>query len=103
MDTLDDICNAWEQIRAISEEHDRKIKPFKDIKMSEQESTKEILTVLPPEKASALIAALVDVTELVQSIPHEDAVKQLAKVNENIARLQKIRDNLHKALDGVVT
>ena len=101
-DTLDGVCTAWEQILAILEEHDKRTKPFKGVTMSEQEATKEILTVLPPEKASALIAAFTDTSELAQNVPPEEAVKQLDTIKTNMANLQKIRDNLHKALDGVV-
>ena len=99
-DTLDDICDALEQVNRIFNEHEKKIKPFED--MPKQEATKEILTALPPKKASALIAALTDINDLAQSISPEDTQKQFAIINENINNLQNIRDNLHKALDGVV-
>ena len=102
-DSLDDICNTWERALAILDEHDKKMEPFKNIKLSDQDTAKEILTVLSPEKASALIAAFMDASELAQSLPQEEVVKQLAQVNKNMASLQKIRDNLHKALDGVVS
>ena len=101
-DSLDDICSMWERALAILEEHDKKMEPYKNIELSDQDAAKDILTALSPEKASALIAALTDVSKLTQSLPQEDAVKQLAQVNENMAGLQNIRDNLHKALDGVV-
>ena len=101
-DSLDDICKTGDLAFTILEKHERNMKPFKDIKLSEQDTAKEILTGLPPEKASALIAAITDAVELAESLSPEDAEKQLDKMKEGMANLQKIRDNLHKALDGVV-
>lgn len=101
-DSLDDVCKTGERAFAIIEEHERKMEPFKDIKLDEGDVTKEILTALSPEKASALVVAITDATKLTQSFPLEDAEKQLANMKEGMANLQKIRDNLHKALDGVV-
>lgn len=85
------------------EEYDQKMEPFEDIDISkEDDATKEILTTLPSEKAAALIAAITDMEKLDQSFSSEDATKQLAKIKGGMDNLQKIRDNLHKALDGAV-
>ena len=100
-DSLDDICKTGERTFSILEEYEQKMKPFENMKQDEQE-IKEILTALPPEKAAALIAAITDADKLVQSLPSEDAKKQLDKVKKSMVSLQEIRNNLHKALDGVV-
>ena len=84
------------------EEYEQKMKLFENMKQDEQGEIKEILTALPPEKAAALIAAITDADKLAQSFPSEDAKKQLAKVKKSMVSLQKIRNNLHRALDGVV-
>lgn len=103
-DSLDDICKTWEQMFVIIEKYNQKMEPFKDMELfKEEDVTKKILTTLPSEKAAALIAAITDMEKLDQSFPPEDVEKQLVKVNKDMANLQKIRDNLHKALDGVVS
>ena len=100
-DSLDDICKTWDQTFAILEKHNQKMEPFND-KLSEQDVSEDILTILPPEKASALVAALTDAAEFAKAFPLEDATKQLNMTKEAVTSLQNIRDNLHKALDGVV-
>ena len=101
-DGLDDIRETGERLLSIREEYNQKMEPFNDIKLSEQDAVKEILDCLPPDKASILIAALVDVLELVTPTSPENAEKQIHKLREDTERLQKICANLHTALDGVV-
>lgn len=102
-DSIDGVLGAREQASAILEEHERRMEPFKDIELSDQEVAKEILTSLPPEKASALLSALTDAEKLAHSFPAEAAVKRPVGTGELAAGLQKIRDNLHKALGGGAT
>ena len=102
-DILDDVCKMGEQGFAMIEKYEQKMEQFNDIDPSKKDVTKEILTALPPEKATALITAITDMDQLNQFFSPEDAEKQLAKMKDGVARLQAIRDNLHKALDGVVS
>ena len=101
-DSLDEACSFWERILAMLEEHEQKTKSFGDLKLSDSAAISEIMTNLPQEKASTVIAALADAAKLASSIPHEDVEKQFNTLKERLVRLQKIRDSLHTALDGVV-
>lgn len=101
-DAVDGVCGLVEQLFALLEKHEQKMDEFRDVRMSEQSTVKDILTALPPDKASALIAALITMSEIVPPIPPEDADDLAFKTKKYLADLQGIRANLHKALDGVV-
>lgn len=101
-DAVDDFCDTLEKTVARHEEYEQRLKSFKGTKFSEEDAIRDILTRLSPEKASALIVALMDMDELISSITPEDTKKEIKKIKEYITRFKKIQSNLHTALDGEV-
>ena len=101
-DGLDDIRKTGERILSILEGYKQKLEPFDDIKLSKQDAVKEILDCLPPDKASLLVAALLDVAKLIPPMSPENMEKQIDKLREDVNHLEKICKDLHTALDEVV-
>ena len=101
-DCLDEICDAGYSIIAAIEKFEQKSGPFKDVSVTDKEAIQQILTKLPPQRVSALMAAMLGVAEFVPLAPLADQQKPSDKMRDDMRRFRKIRDNLHDALDGIV-
>lgn len=101
-DSLDEICDAVDSIITTVEKFEQKSGSFKDVSITDKEVIQQILTKLPPQKVSALIAAMLGMAEFAPLVPLADQQKQVDKMRDDIRHLQEIRNNLHDALDGLV-
>lgn len=101
-DGFDVFCSSAEKMLAAVEDCEQTIKRLDDLKLSNQEVIQQILEGLPPKNASALLAAVIGMGELLPSGLSGDAEEQIRTLREGLDHMQRIRDNLHAALDGVV-
>ena len=101
-DCLDEICDAGDSIITTIEKFEQKSEPFKDVSLTDKEVIQQILTKLPPQRVSALIAAMLGMAEVAPLVPLADQQKQIDKIRDDVRRLREIRNNFHDALDGLV-
>ena len=87
-----------ERLLSMSKKYEDRMKRFDDVEISNQDAVKQILEELPSERASALVVALMDLSELAPTDSH-DMKKAVAQVENYFELLKKIRANLHTALD----
>lgn len=97
MDVVDDLYDSIEHIMLLPKKYESRMKHLPDGDISDQD-VKQILEKMPPERASALMAALMGLSEFVP-VDDRDMKKASAKIESDFKLLKKIRANLHTALD----
>lgn len=97
MEIFDDMVKSVEQAKASQEEYKLRLQSFQDIKESQEESIKQILTNLPPERSTPLVMAMMGLTKLMTETG--DLKEQVDKFENAIESVNSIRTNLHAALD----
>ena len=93
---VDDACDIAERVVAMPKKYEEMMKPFQDIKIAEPDSVKQIMEELPPERAAALMVALMDLAGMVPA-SNVDTKAELAKLEKTLERLKSIRVNLRTA------
>ena len=101
LDSFDDVCRVTDDLLNVVEYHSKRLEPFADLDIT-QDTFKQLLADLPPERVAALMEAIDDITKLtpVDSPPNKE--EELNKIRTSLDSLKKIRSNFHFALDGVV-
>lgn len=98
MEVIDDLHDTFENIMSMPQRYEDKLQQFNDIDVFNQEMIQQALGEMPPERASALATALMDLPKL-GPINEEDS-KKVMEVFENFTQhIKTIRANLHAALD----
>ena len=100
-DCLDSACESIEQLIAILEDCHKKLKPYGGSTLSDREVVQNILKKLPAKNASALIAAAMGLAEFAPPDFTDDTYGPITDLREELERLQRIRYNLHAALEGL--
>ena len=95
-EAFDDMYEGMTRLIALSDKYKKKLEPFNDIGIYDQDSITKMLEELPPNRASALVLALVDMSDIV---PDEQSVEKNAElVTDYMETLSRIRANLHEAM-----
>lgn len=101
-DSFDEFCSLSENMLAVTTDSIQKIERLDILELTNQDAVQQILESLPPKNASALLAAIISIGELSSPTSPNDVEMAIRAMQEGLAQLQHIRDNLHTALDGVV-
>lgn len=101
-DVVGDYCESLESLCASLEMYQQKLEPCNDMPpLSRPDALKSALARLTPERVAALTAALDCMAKFAPPTVPGGTEKQVQKIKD-MERLQKVRDHLHKALDGAV-
>lgn len=101
-DTVDDLCEGADALFVKMEAHKRRLESYGDVpSMSEPDAIKDVIEHLGPERMAALTAAFDSMEELtVMMDPDSEYARH---VKHDVEVLKKVREHLHKALDGIVS
>lgn len=100
-DCFDSVCDTVETLVTKPEECQKRLKPYGEYSLSDQNTVQDILSTLPQKNASALIAAIIGLAEFAPPNFTEDMDGPVTDIKEELQRLQPIRHNLHVALEGL--
>lgn len=99
IDVLDDTCDIGERAVALPKKFEEQMKPFEDITIDDPHNIKHILEELPPERAAALMTALIDLASLLPG-DNIDTAAEFTKIENALKRFKNIRANLRLAMEG---
>lgn len=100
-DFLDDFYEHTEMMRTKLEAHGQRLAPYKETpSLSELYMLKNVVNDLAPERIAALIAAFEGLNDYAELVGQN--LERYQHVTNDMERLNKVREHLHTALDGVV-